>query len=83
MKITFAFYGGLTRRCQEDPLTLNLPDDAATLGDAIAVLGERFPDAAEALGRAACAVGDQIMSRRNSALEDGMTVALLPPVAGG
>jgi molybdopterin converting factor small subunit len=82
MNITFTFYGGLTRRCQDAPLTLTLPDGTATLGDAVAELGNRFPDAWEALERAALAVDDQIVSRRTVA-EDGMTVALLPPVAGG
>lgn len=82
MNITFTFYGGLTRRCQNDPLTLTLPDGTATLADAVAELGGRFPDAWDALERAALAVDDQIVSRR-TAVEDGMTVALLPPVAGG
>ena len=82
MQITFAFYGGLTKRCQDQPLTLALPDGTATLGDAVAELGNRFPDAWDALERAALAVDDQIVSRR-TAPEDGMTVALLPPVAGG
>jgi molybdopterin converting factor small subunit len=82
MNITFAFYGGLTRRCQDEPLTLTLPDDTATLADAVAELGNRFPDAWEALERAALAIDDQIVSRRTAA-EHGMTVALLPPVAGG
>lgn len=81
MQITFAFYGGLTKRCQDQPLTLALPD-GTTLGDAVAELGNRFPDAWEALERAALAVDDQIVSRRTVA-EDGMTIALLPPVAGG
>jgi molybdopterin converting factor small subunit len=82
MNITFAFYGGLTRRCQDDPLTLTLPDGTVTLGDAVAELGNHFPDAWEALERAALAIDDQIVSRRTAA-EDGMTIALLPPVAGG
>ncbi len=82
MNITFAFYGGLTRRCQNDPLTLTLPDGTVTLADAVAELGNRFPDAWDALERAALAVDDQIVSRRTT-VDNGMTVALLPPVAGG
>lgn len=81
MNIQFEFFGVLQRLCSDQPVPLTLAP-GTTLDDALDQLAGRFPDASAELERVACAVGDQIVPRR-AALEDGMVVALLPPVAGG
>ncbi len=82
MQVTLEFYGGLARRFAVPAITIELGQSDPTIGDALAALAALHPEASEALGRTACAVGDQLVSRSSGA-QAGMSIALLPPVAGG
>lgn len=81
MTITFELHGALVRLFGRDEVTLTLPPDA-TLEAALGQLAEGAPDAWSALERCACALEDRLVFRTQT-LEDGMRLALLPPVAGG
>lgn len=73
---------GLTRRLSgAEVLELDLPE-AATVREALSLLGTHHRDLAAVLPRCACALGDQIVYR-DTALSHGDELALLPPVAGG
>lgn len=83
--IKFEFYGRLRRIAGMEyfSLPIKLPK---SLGDAIAELVEVFPELNQSLEVCACAVGDEIVLRNyilDSGTDEGLTVALLPPVAGG
>jgi molybdopterin converting factor small subunit len=79
MQVQFEFYGVLQALCSATPAAV---DAEGTVADALLRLGEQYPLAQRELQRAACAVGDRIVLR-STPLSDGLTVALLPPVAGG
>ena len=64
-----------------EEVVVDLNDDA-TLIELKAALGEEYPEAAEIVTRSAFALNQQyILDDR--ALEDGMQLALIPPVSGG
>ena len=62
-------------------LVLHLPS-GATVGDAGAMLGERFPSIAPHLPRVGFAV-NQSYAKPATVLHDGDELALIPPVSGG
>lgn len=83
--VRFEFYGKLRRIAGMDyfSLPIKLP---TTIGAAISELVEILPELSQSLESCACAVGDEIVLR-NYILDDesseNLSVALLPPVAGG
>lgn len=81
MRIAIQCFGLTRRLAGSEVLELDLPD-AATVRDALALLGTRHLDLAEVLPRCACALGEHIVYR-DTALAHGDELALLPPVAGG
>ncbi len=64
-----------------DALTLDLPQ-GATAADALAALAKDHPPIAEASGTLAVAVNDRYCPA-STVLQDGDTLALIPPVSGG
>lgn len=82
IEVTFTFYGSLQRHFSEGAVSITVPSATATIGEALSQLGTQHPSAWDALQRAACAIGDQIVLRQ-SPVQHGMSIALLPPVAGG
>ncbi|MDP9140685.1 MAG: MoaD/ThiS family protein [Pseudomonadota bacterium] len=81
MRIAVQCFGITQRLAGASLLSLEL-NDAATVADALDRLGERYQALAPSLPRCACARGDQIILRETQ-LQDGDEIALLPPVAGG
>lgn len=82
MQITFEFWGALRRAAGGDERTLALPAGALSVADALDALAEAIPALGEHLDNAAVAQAERLLLR-TEALEDGMRLALLPPVAGG
>jgi MoaE-MoaD fusion protein len=65
----------------EGQTTLEL-EEGATVRDALARLGEKYPRVAPALGRVAVAV-NQAYAKGEAVLSEGDELALIPPVSGG
>lgn len=81
MQITVELNGVLCRLAGMQNLTVEL-DDAATVGDAIAAVEQRIPNAADRLEVTAIAIGDALV-HRNTVLDGDETLVLIPPVSGG
>lgn len=81
MNIRVKLFAILRDRAGSGDVDLPL-DDGATCADALRALGERFPALAPHLDRAACAV-DQEYVPRDTILQTGQELALIPPVSGG
>ena len=80
-ELRFEFYGRLASLA--DQASIDLPTDfPIRLQDALTQLAEQLPQIHDNLERCACAVGDQLV-HRDLIIQDTMTIALLPPVAGG
>lgn len=82
MQVTFEFWGALRRAAGSDERSLVLPAGAADVGDALAALAAALPALGDQLDNTAVALGDRLLLRTEP-LEEGMRLALLPPVAGG
>lgn len=80
--IVFELFANLERLAGARECRIELPDDAATVGDALARLALARPELAGSLERCACVSGDTIVRRADALPADGR-LALLPPVAGG
>lgn len=81
MLIRVELNGALCRLAGTQSLTLELTADA-TVADALAVVEQRIPDAAERLEATACAIGDQLVPR-TAVLDGDEPLVLIPPVSGG
>jgi len=82
LQITFEFWGALRRAAGGDERTLVLPAGALTVEDALDALAAAVPALGEHLDNTAVAQADRLLLR-TEAIEDGMRLSLLPPVAGG
>jgi MoaE-MoaD fusion protein len=82
MKIHFRFYAGLRQRAGTSEAALDIADGDWTVDDAVARLQEQIPALEGAMKSVAYAVGDEIVGG-DQPIEDGTTIALLPPVSGG
>ncbi len=82
MQITFEFWGALRRAAGGDEHTLVLPAARGSVAEALEALAEAIPALEEFLETAAVAQADRLLLRTEE-VEDGMRLALLPPVAGG
>jgi sulfur-carrier protein len=80
--IVFELFANLERLAGARECQIELPDAAATVGDALARLALARPELAGSLERCACVSGDTIVRRADALPADGR-LALLPPVAGG
>lgn len=81
MQIQIELNGVLCRLAGAQSLTLQLADNA-TVGDAMAAVEERIPNAADRLEVTAIAIGDSLV-HRNTVLDGDETLVLIPPVSGG
>ncbi len=81
MRIHVKLFAIVRDRAGASDVVLHLPLEA-TVSDAAAMLGERFPAIAPDLPRVAYAV-NQLYARPNVVLNDGDELALIPPVSGG
>lgn len=82
MLITFEFWGALRRAAGGDERTLTLPAGISSVAGALDALSDAIPALGEYLDNTAVAMGDRLLLR-TEAIEDGMRLSLLPPVAGG
>ncbi len=82
MNIQIQFYGGLRRRVGSDTTTIHVDAEAPTVGDAVEAVQREIPALKGILTSVARAVGDEIVNDEHI-LEEGDTLALLPPVSGG
>ncbi len=64
------------------PQPLTLSCDARTVNDLLAQLAEQYPIVAADMPRTAIARGASILDR-SAEIQDGDTLALIPPVGGG
>ena len=81
MSITVKLFAILRERAGVDAFQLDLRD-GATVADAAAMIGERYPAAGEHLHRVAYAVNREYVAA-TTALHDGDELAVIPPVSGG
>ena len=81
MQITVELNGVLCRLAGMQNLTIEL-EDSATVADAMTAIEARIPNAADRLEVTAIAIGDSLV-HRNTFLEGGETLVLIPPVSGG
>jgi molybdopterin converting factor subunit 1 len=81
MTITVRLFAILRERAGASELSLTLPD-RATIDQAVTTLASKTPAIADYLPRVAFAV-NQSYAPRNTALNDGDELALIPPVSGG
>ncbi len=81
MTIRVLMFGSLANRVgvRELPLELAAP---ATVGDALALLAQRYPALREMRGQLAAAVNLAYV-RAPAPLAEGDELALIPPVSGG
>jgi molybdopterin converting factor subunit 1 len=81
MRVRVRLFGGLAERAGSPEDLIELPH-AATAGDVVRAIEERYPAVAEILSRAQVAVNLEVVpAERRLRPED--EVAVLPPVAGG
>ncbi|MES2488833.1 MAG: MoaD/ThiS family protein [Pseudomonadota bacterium] len=81
MQITVELNGVLCRLAGVQSLTVEL-GNSATVADAMALVEERIPNAADRLEITAIAIGDSLV-HRNTPLMGDETLVLIPPVSGG
>ncbi|HSW11850.1 MAG TPA: MoaD/ThiS family protein [Solimonas sp.] len=82
MVVTFEFWGALRRAAGGDERALTLPAGVLSVADALDALADAVPALGEYLDNTAVAQADRLLLR-TEAVEDGMRLSLLPPVAGG
>jgi molybdopterin converting factor subunit 1 len=81
VQISVRFFAVLKDRAGVAQTSIEL-NDQATVAAAMRLIGERFPQTANDLKRAATAVNREYVSA-DAALQDGDELALIPPVSGG
>jgi molybdopterin converting factor small subunit len=81
MEIKIELNGVLCRLAGAQNLALLLPE-GATVADALAAVEAQAPNAADRLEATACAIGAELVPR-NSLLNNGDILVLIPPVSGG
>jgi len=81
MKCTVLLFAHLAESIGSDRLTIEL-NDGATIADALQELGSRYEIIALMRDSIAVAIDDRYCKRTTS-LNDGDTLALIPPVSGG
>ncbi|HET7307655.1 MAG TPA: MoaD/ThiS family protein [Gammaproteobacteria bacterium] len=74
--------GMLEQACGGFERELEISGFPIRVQEALAQFGTAHPAACDYLPYVACAVGDEIVVR-NYSLQEGDTLALLPPVSGG
>lgn len=81
MQVKVLLFAQLADAMGQDGLSLDLPE-AATVADALAELSRQHPPIADLDDRLAVAVNESYASPATP-LNDGATIALIPPVSGG
>ena len=81
MQCTVLLFAQLAESIGEKQLTLDLPEKAG-VGEALEILGGQHPAIAKLSPSLAVAVNEQYATR-NTTLNDGDTIAWIPPVSGG
>ncbi len=81
MRCTVLLFAQLAEDLGKNQLTLDVAD-GATLADALAALADEHEAIAAMRGTLAMAVNEQYCAP-TTVLQDGDTVALIPPVSGG
>jgi molybdopterin converting factor subunit 1 len=81
MRIHVKLFAILKDRAGVGELRLDLPDQA-TVEIARSEIASRFPPIAEMMNRVAFAVNREYV-KRETVLQDGDELALIPPVSGG
>lgn len=81
MRITVECCGPARHWCGADRLSLDLPE-SARVADAITTLSSRYPELAAREQTLAWVIGDRVVPRSH-ALEENVTLAVIPPVSGG
>ena len=81
MRCHVLLFAQLAEAIGSDRLTIDLPD-GATVADALALLSKDHETIAAAANAIAVAVNEQY-SATTAVLNDGDTIALIPPVSGG
>lgn len=82
MRVTVVYYGGLKQIVGVQRETLDLPQNALTVGELGEVLRARYPALGARLRAVAFAVNDAIVDSSYT-LQPGDEASLLPPVSGG
>lgn len=81
MRCDVLLFAQLRQELGRDRLTIELPN-GATAADAIAHLAQQYEAIAKLHGQLAVAVNERY-ERHSAQLEEGCTIALIPPVSGG
>lgn len=81
MRVTIECHGVFRSLCGAE-YTVEIDNGNATVGDALTALADAVPETADHLPRTACAAGDTLVDR-DTMVEDGDRLALIPPVSGG
>ncbi len=82
MRIHFKFYAGLRQRAGTSEVSVEVSGDEVTVDGAVEQLQQELPVLRGTLKSVARAVGDEIVGG-DFPVDDGATIALLPPVSGG
>jgi molybdopterin synthase sulfur carrier subunit len=85
MSVTLRYFAWVREKAGLAEERVDLPPDAATVGDVIAWLKTRGPEYAEAFARAEVirAAIDQTHVKHNAPVESAREIAFFPPVTGG
>ncbi len=81
MRLNVLLFAQLAETVGTDRITLDLPDDS-TVADALESLSNEHPGIAELRHVLAAAINERYCNTAR-ALNDGDTLALIPPVSGG
>ncbi len=81
MKITLRFFGQLRELANCDETTIEVKE-GTKIGDLVWLVGERFPNMRQHLKVVSFSIDNEYASK-DTVLNEGNEVSLLPPISGG
>ena len=82
MRVKLLLFAGCREAVGSKELEMELPENVATVGEAMEVVLSRFPQLRGLSGSVAIAVNAEYVAE-DASIADGDELAIIPPVSGG